>query len=85
MFRIVRSHIVKLNTARQLQCVKTVHLLRVFVFLFGKIAWGPSRFVPFPLVQKLFAIPTVNCHLFLSTIEWADAASKLGQPADYPS
>ncbi len=26
----------KLNTARQAQCVKTVRLLRVFVFLFGK-------------------------------------------------
>ena len=54
-------------------------------FVFGKMAWGPSRLVPFSLVQKLFAIPTVYWHLFLSTIERADAASKLGQPADYPS
>ena len=38
-----------------------------------------------PLVQKLFAIPTVYCHLSLRTIERADAASKLGQPADDPS
>ncbi len=85
MFRIMRSHTVKLNTARQVQCVKTVRLLRVFVFFFGNGAWGPSRFVPFPLFQQLFAIPTVYCHLYLSTIERADTASKLGQPADYPS
>ena len=79
MLRIMRSHTVKLNTARQAQCVQNVRLLRVFVFLFGKRAWGPSRFVPLPLFQQLFAIPTVCCHLYLSTIERADATNSDSQ------
>ena len=33
---------------------------------------------------KTPAIPIVFFPLFLSTIERVDAASKLGQPADYP-
>ena len=64
MLRIMRSHTVKLNAARQAQRVKTVRILRVFVFFFGKRAWGPSRFVPFPLFQQLFAIATVYIHLY---------------------
>ena len=61
---MMRSHTVKLNTARQVQCVKTVRLLRVFVCLFGKGS-------PFPRVQQLFATPTMYCQLyhFLSKIE----------------